>query len=208
MDEFKVLLIGGPPGAGKTTLGRAVASRLGFASTTVDDLVVAGRLLTTKESHPALHQMRPVGHTRYFTKGPPERLISDAVELQDMMWPVLERVIRGHSTSGAPIVMDWWLFSPEKVANLEGGGVASIWIHIDPDVLWERERQNTDFLEDSTDPDRMLSNFMGRSLWRNEHVAREARDLGMTVVHQSGARSVEELVDEVLGVASESHGIP
>ena len=39
MGDLRVLLIGGPPGAGKTTLARSVAGRLGFLSTTVDDLV-------------------------------------------------------------------------------------------------------------------------------------------------------------------------
>jgi Zeta toxin len=42
----KVILVGGCPGAGKTTLGRAIAARLGYASLTIDDLLGAARAIT------------------------------------------------------------------------------------------------------------------------------------------------------------------
>ena len=48
MGNAKVILIGGPPGAGKTTLGRAVAARLGVVSLTIDDLFLAAKAITTR----------------------------------------------------------------------------------------------------------------------------------------------------------------
>ncbi len=54
----KVFLIGGAPGAGKTTLGSALAARLGITSLSIDDLKTAALAITTPETHPKLHVMR------------------------------------------------------------------------------------------------------------------------------------------------------
>lgn len=203
-----MLLIGGPPGAGKTTLARSVGAALGFLSTTVDDLVSTARLFTDAGSHPDLHRAGGVDSVEYFTQGPPERLVNDAVALQDVMWPVLQRIIRRHVTEKAPIVMDWWLFDPDTLANSLDGSVRSVWLHVDPVELDRRERKLTEFREGSDDPERMHSNFMHRSLWRNRIVAERARAHGLPVLHQPGDKSVGDLTDETLhrlGGAKEHH---
>lgn len=192
-----MVLVGGPPGAGKSTLGRALAARLGFASTSADDLAIAARSFGDPARHPALHPMGGRGHVDYFTAGPPERLVADAEALSGVMWEPLSRVIRSHVASGDPLVLDWWLLSPALVAGLDGP-VASVWLHVDPDVLDRREREQVDFRAGSSDPERMHRNFMARSLWRNEVVAAEARALGLAILHQDGTKSVESLVDEAL----------
>ena len=196
-DEPRVVLIGGPPGAGKSTLGRALASRLGWSSLTGDDLVVAAAAVTTADTHPALHLMRGIGHIDYFTSGPAEKLISDAIDLQELFWPALQRVIRKYVASGEPIIIDWWLLSPAKVAALDAP-VASFWIHIDAAALTAREKANVGFFRASSVPDRMLANFMARSLWRNELVREEARAAGLPVLEQDGSVSVAALVDRIV----------
>lgn len=198
MPDPRVILIGGPPGAGKTTLARALAARLGYAATTGDDLAVAGRVLTTPGTHPALHRMRGLGHVRYFTESEPERLIADAEELAATMWPVFEVVIRRHAVEKHPVVIDWWLLHPDPVAALAVDGVASVWLHIDPEVLDTRERAVEWFREGSADPERMHANFMARSSWRNELVAAAAHARGFPVLEQPGDRSVDDLVDEAV----------
>lgn len=198
MDSSKVILIGGPPGAGKTTLCRTLAGRVGFLALTADDLVIAAKAVTTEASHPALYAMTPMGFTRYFTDGPGDKLIRDSLAVAETMWPAVERVIASHTASKAPIVIDWWLLSPARVTELPAPQPKSIWIHMDPVALEARERKNTEFLAESSDPERMLSTFMHRSLWRNELIAAEAAALGLPVLHLDGTEPPAEVADRAL----------
>jgi 2-phosphoglycerate kinase len=68
LNKVKVVLIGGAPGIGKTTLGRMLANRLDAAFLSTDDLLAAVKAVTTPESHPGLHVMTAVNYIEYFTR--------------------------------------------------------------------------------------------------------------------------------------------
>jgi len=199
----RVLLIGGPPGAGKTTLGRSLAAALGWTSLSVDDLMVAAKVVTTPESHPGLHVMKRPNHVEYFTGSSVDQLTADADLQHEAVWPSVERVIRNHATFGSPIVIDGWHLRPDRVTGMDLDSVLSFWLVIDPSVLEERERKNVDFFHESPDPERMLGNFMGRSLWYNDLIRRETTRLGLHVLFQDGSVSVEALCRQVLQVVQE-----
>ena len=190
----ETIIIGGPGGAGKTTLSRAIGRSLDRKSLTLDDLVIAARAITTPDTHPPLHSGRD-GHLRYFTETPPQQLIANASELALTVWQMAERVIRHHRASKTPLVMDHWLFEPELIAALDPAA-AVLWLHIDPAALERRERA-TDFTVGSTDPEAMHRNFMARSLWRNEYLAAEAEEYGQPVLRLTG----KELPGDVLSAA-------
>jgi 2-phosphoglycerate kinase len=103
----KVLLIGGSPGAGKTTLGRASGAKLGIASLTIDHLRTAAKAVTTPQSHPGLHVMSRVNHVEYFKTSSVDQLIADAKQEHEALWPVVEKVIRNHAShAGSAIVIE------------------------------------------------------------------------------------------------------
>ena len=196
MTQPSVVLIGGPPGAGKTTLGRFLAGEMGWQALTVDDVKAAIRGVSSPERLPATFEIGRVGPIDYFTHTPPDRMIADSLALEPELWPAVAAVIRRHLALADPIVIDWWLLSPRRIADMNDDRVAAIWIHVAPEALGQRERNNWDFFGASDEPERMYQNFMARSLWSNEETNREASELGLFVLEQPGSRSVADLAEE------------
>lgn len=191
--KTKVILIGGAPGTGKTTLGSVLAARLGITSLSIDDLLTAAQAVTTPESHPGLHIMRGMPYQDYFTNNSVEYLIADAILQHEAAWRLVEPVIRKHATWAPAIVIDGWHLRPYKVAQLGFDNIQSTWIVATDSVLEERERKNANWLLGSSDPERMLENFLARSIWFNALIKKQAAALQMTILLQDGKRSAEEL---------------
>ena len=194
----KVFLIGGAPGSGKTTLGSALAARLGITSLSVDDLMYAAQGVTTPETHPGLHVMRKVPSLEYFTNSTVDQLKADATLQHEATWPLVEQVVRYHATWGPAIVIDGWYLRPSTVALLKLDNVWSGWIVASDAVLEERERKNVGWFQDSPNPERMLENFLARSLWYNDLIKQQATELKMNILPQAGETSVDELCKMVL----------
>jgi 2-phosphoglycerate kinase len=199
--KTKVFLIGGAPGAGKTTLGTALASKLGITSLSIDDLLTAAQAVTTPESHPGLHFMRGQPFQEYFTYNSVERLKADATLQHEAAWPIVKRVIRTHVSWGSAIVIDGWHLRPSAVSQLREENIWSGWIVPSASVLDERERKNKDWLKGSPDPERMLENFLARSFWYNTLIKEQAAELQMNILVQNGEKSVEALCQMVLDTA-------
>lgn len=196
-ETAKVYLIGGAPGAGKSTLGRALARRLGIASLTVDDLVVGAQAITTSASHPGLHVMRQQPSVAYFTTSPLEQLQADATQQHEAVWPMVERLVRQRAAWGPPLVIDGWHIRPSWVAELQVESLWAGWIVASAEVLRAREAEVA-WYEQSPDPSRMRENFLARSLWYNVLIEEEARRYAMPILAQTGEQSVEQLCDQVL----------
>lgn len=190
-------MIGGPPGAGKTTLGVALAGRLGVGSISVDDLNLATQAVTTPETHPGLHVMRRKPSLEYFTTSTPAELQADATQQHEAVWPMVERVVRAHALRGPSIVIDGWYFRPEWVAKLPLPNVWSGWIVPTEAVLRERE-ERLPWYQESTDPDRMIANFLSRSFWYRGLVEEQAGRHGLTILEQPGNVSVDQMCEQVL----------
>ena len=193
-----VVTIGGPLGAGKTTLCFALARRLNSLAMTLDDIVVAARAITTPESHPGLHLTNNTPAADYFTNSHPDKLISDAKIQQETIWPGMERVIRLRAKGTKTMVIDGWFLRPSQIAGLGLDNVLPFWLNVDPVVLEARERELSAELGESTDHEKMLQNFLKRSFWHNDLICREAKKFGQTVLYQNGDSSVDDLCEIAL----------
>lgn len=199
MNDAKVFLIGGAPGAGKTTLGCALAARIGGSSVTIDDLMTVAKTATTPESHPDLYLFTNTSYLEYFTNCSIDQLKRDAERQYEAMWPFVKNLITKHfNWTTTPIVLDGCHLRPHLVAELDNDNLDSNWLFISPESLEKRERENDAWTNGSSDPDRMFRNFMARSLWYNDLIKQEAEELEMTVIHQTGGIAVDDLCDAIL----------
>jgi 2-phosphoglycerate kinase len=199
LKNVNVFLIGGAPGVGKSTLGIALASKLNIPSVTIDDLMTVAQTVTTPETHPGLHIMRKIPYHEYFTDSSVEQLKTDANVQHEATWPFIKSLILKHTRwAPSPIVIDGWHLRPNRVAELNLQNIWSGWIVISPTVLIEREKKNQKWLQGSTSPERMLENFLARSLWFNELIKDQASALHMKVLPQSGDVTVVDLCNMIL----------
>jgi len=126
----KVFLIGGAPGVGKTTVGTALAIKLGITSLTIDDLLTAAVAVTTPETHPGLHIMRKVPYFEYYTNSSVNQLKADATLRHEAVWPMVEHIIQKYARRESAIMIDGWHLRPTWVAQLNIKMFGQVgWLH-------------------------------------------------------------------------------
>ncbi|WP_433273638.1 hypothetical protein ACQPZF_19595 [Actinosynnema sp. CS-041913] len=132
MTNWRVLLLGGASGSGKSALSYPVARARGAALVEVDDLVVALQSLTTADRQPALHYW--LGHSDRSMS--PDQVLDAQVALARALAPALEAVIANHLDTDLPLVLEGDYLLPEFCAKWTGGDVRSVFVHEpDPEQL-------------------------------------------------------------------------
>jgi 2-phosphoglycerate kinase len=145
-----------------------------------------------------LHLMWKTSYQDYFTNSSIDILKADAKKQHEAAWPFIKRVIRKHAIQSPAIVIDGWHLRPGSVAELDFPNVWSGWIVITPSVLVEREKKNREWLQGSSSPERMLENFLARSLWYNDLIKEQATAFHMNILPQEGDASVDDLCNMIL----------
>jgi 2-phosphoglycerate kinase len=91
--DWRVLLVCGASGTGKTTAAQALARRLGISALLVDDLRISLQALTTPESHPGLHIFTT---DKALSEMTPEEGVRGFVETARAVEPAVRTVIGHH----------------------------------------------------------------------------------------------------------------
>lgn len=178
----RVIVIGGAPMTGKSTLARRLAAREGYAWLSTDDIGQAVRAVTAADTHPSFHYMDGSDYREYYIATPIEQLISDAVHYCRAMQPALAAMIAAHLAWGSPIVIEGWACLPRSLAALRSTGMTAAWLVAGPGVLEQRVRANVDFYRGASDEEAMIRQFIARSAWIDARIRREAHELALTTV--------------------------
>jgi 2-phosphoglycerate kinase len=111
--SWQVLLLGGPSGAGKTSVSYRLAHYFGVGITEVDDFQVILEKMTTPAEQPVLHywQTHPEAPQQS-----DERMVEQLIATGKVMQPALEAVIINHLESQAPIILEGDFILPALVA--------------------------------------------------------------------------------------------
>jgi 2-phosphoglycerate kinase len=196
--HFRVLIIGGPPMAGKTTLGRRLAARLGWCLISGDDLSLAARGVTHPAAHPALHAMKGIDYREYYARHSIEELIQHMRKDHEALWEGMRKVIFAHSIWADPAVVEGWQFYPGQIVAMKLANVRSIWLNPDSETLQSRIRHNVDFYRGAADEETMISHYVRRNLWQNAEIARAAHELKLPIVPVTSQVSMDGIKALVL----------
>lgn len=120
--DWRVLLISGASGSGKSALSYPTARARGAALVEVDDLVVATQAVTTAAAQPALHFWRTHSDAGLTA----EQVLDAQVELARALEPALAAVIENHLDTDLPLVLEGDYLLPEFCAKWTGPEVRSV----------------------------------------------------------------------------------
>lgn len=189
----KVILLGGAPNTGKTTVSRLIASRLNYACLSTDDLLKAITSVTTPKSHPNFHFMAGWETQEYYVHHPADTLILHTIERFKIFRKAIEAVVKSHVSREEPIVIEGFGLWPEELKNLNLPDVGMVWLVADETLLDKRTRNIKPLYEGASDEERMIQNYVGRSVWYNSKVIEAVGRLDIPSVKVSDELSVEAL---------------
>jgi 2-phosphoglycerate kinase len=132
-----VLLLGGAPSSGKSTLARHVGLSLGCDVVSTDDISCGARAMTTPETHPALHPMAGVDYRRYYVERSPDDVWNESLAAHRALWPAVRDVIAARRSFGRPAVVEGWALLPALVSTLDTALLRAVYLVAD-DALYER----------------------------------------------------------------------
>ncbi|HEY3375977.1 MAG TPA: AAA family ATPase [Armatimonadota bacterium] len=204
----KVILIGGAPMVGKSTVARKLAARLEYACLSTDDIGQAIGAVTTAQSHPAFHEMDGLDYREYYATRSVDDLIADAERRHAALWPAIAQMIIAHATWGDPMVLEGWALCPTRVAQLGLSNVASLWLVADDDVLAARVRAAVDFYTGAADEEAMIRHFVTRSRWYNRLVCQQAGDLGFPIIPVVLSDDSERMVTRCRKTLEDHYSLP
>jgi 2-phosphoglycerate kinase len=138
---WTTLLIGGPSGAGKTTIGRTLSRQLGIDFMMVDDLRLAFQ--HSHVSFPSSRDTAPLYmfwdiSLEHMWSRRPEDLSQGLIALGQAMTPAIEVVVMNHVDQRIPIVIEGdnivpaLLARPQVRTRATGGRVAGVFL-VEPD---------------------------------------------------------------------------
>ena len=199
---FRVLLIGGPSGVGKSHVAKQLGLRLGTSWLAVDDLRLA-----FQRSEVILPKRTEVLYffeeTQSVWSLPPERLRNELIAVGEVMSPALEVVIENHVDTAEPVVIEGdailpSLFQRQSVqARTKSGQVQAVFlVEPDEDVMLAqmdvRYRVRADHNE-------ALLRSMAHTRWlHGVFLAEQARNSGLPVLEPQPWETLAERIMAVL----------
>ena len=103
---WKVLLIGGSSGTGKTTAATAIAKQLGTECAQLDDFRLVLEQITAAAQQPALHFLEDPINAPIVEQLSPEMLCEKLVDVALVMSKAIEIVIAHHVATERPLILE------------------------------------------------------------------------------------------------------
>lgn len=198
----RVILIGGPSNAGKSTLAKSLAQRLGWAQQSTDRLGrYPGRPWMTKAGPFPPHLID------HYSSLSVEELFEGVRNHYGSMWPEIESLITIHATDFSTdcLVLEGSAIWPETVATLTYENVAAIWVVPSDELLQSRIYRASQF-DDATELEQaIIQKFLGRAFLYNRHMKVLVKQLGLATIAVDENSTVDELTSRCLEIVDHRH---
>ncbi|EST26277.1 hypothetical protein N566_24025 [Streptomycetaceae bacterium MP113-05] len=203
MEDVRVVLIGGTSHAGKSTVARLVADRLGFDCRSTDGL--------------ARHPGRPwrtagwevPGHVaEHYASLTVDELITSVLDHYAGLWPRIETLIATHAAGdgpGAGLVLEGSALWPATVAGLRHPRTAAVWLTADDAVLRARMHDASGYDTATEDERRLVDAFLARSVRFQDLLRETLATFGLNALEVGPSRPVPAAADAVLDAVLAPH---
>ncbi|MEV0449935.1 hypothetical protein [Streptomyces sp. NPDC050600] len=186
--EWRVLIVGGASGMGKTRVSRDLARRYGVPVVELDDIVEALVAVTRPEHLPEVHYWRTHPEAAHRE---PEFVVERQIAIARALAPAVEAVVANHVETDTPVILEGDYVLPGLAAA--GGPVRGVVVHEDSEA-------------------RVVSNYLARepqegpqhhrariSVLYGRWLAGQARAAGVPVVAPRPWSDLPRRVDHLLG---------
>ncbi|MBV9388582.1 MAG: (d)CMP kinase [Chroococcidiopsidaceae cyanobacterium CP_BM_ER_R8_30] len=204
INETRVILIGGSSHAGKSTLGRALAAKLGWSCLSTDKL--------------ARHPGRPwvgangkaisVHVAEHYKELSVNTLFLDVLShYEKNVLPQVEVIVHSHASdlSTERLILEGSALWPGFVANLVGeNGVKSIWLTARDQLFQNRIFSESNFCNVCKDEKHLIQKFLDRTLLYNKHMMKEVERFGFMCIDVESVSTADELSKKCMGLIEAS----
>jgi 2-phosphoglycerate kinase len=198
--DVRVVLIGGTSNVGKSTVGRALAERLGFAYLSTDGLARhPGRPWRTPEREV------PAQVAEHYASLTVDELITSVLAHYERLWPRIRTLIATHAAqdAGVPgLVLEGSALWPVRVAGLDVPRTAAVWLTADEAVLRARVRADGHYVAATDEERALMDRFLARTERYQGLMVQALDELGLDRIDAGADGTVAALVESVLAAVA------
>ena len=196
---WRVLLIGGSSGTGKSTVAQAIGRQLAVSTLLVDDLRIALQAVTTGNEFPSLHTFISNSSPAYSTAA---AFCQGLIAVADALSPALQVVIDHHLSvaDAGPVIMEGDGVLPDLVAGIRDARCRAVFLHAADDgaILTNMQARGRGF---SALPHENQGIIAEGNWLYGEELVRRARMVGLPVIEIVPFRSLPERILNAVGPA-------
>lgn len=204
INETRVILIGGSSHAGKSTLARFLAAKLGWNYRSTDKLARHPGRPWVQANAKAI----PEYVAEHYRTLSTEALLLDVLShYEKNVLPQVETIVRSHMSdlSMECLVLEGSALWPGLVANLVGkNGVKAIWLTGSDQFFRNRIKRESNFYNVGEDEKHLIQKFLSRTLLYNKRMTELVEHLGFICIDVESTPTVDELSNKCMELMSEN----